>query len=52
MAAARRPSLSTGSLAQYAVFEADTPLLAHRPPGLPVAPAPRWSHCWPPRRPG
>jgi NADPH:quinone reductase-like Zn-dependent oxidoreductase len=36
MAAARRPSLSTGSLAQYAVFEADTPFLAHRPAGLPV----------------
>lgn len=29
-----RPSLSTGSLAEYAVFEADTPLLAHRPPQL------------------
>jgi NADPH:quinone reductase-like Zn-dependent oxidoreductase len=39
MAGARRPSLSTGSLAQYAVFEADTPFLAHRPPGLPVEPA-------------
>jgi NADPH:quinone reductase-like Zn-dependent oxidoreductase len=31
-----RPSLSTGSLAEYAVFEADTPLLAHRPPSLSV----------------
>ncbi len=31
-----RPSLSTGTLAEYAVFEADTPLLAHRPAGLPV----------------
>jgi NADPH:quinone reductase-like Zn-dependent oxidoreductase len=31
MAGATRPSLSTGSLAEYAVFEADTPLLAHRP---------------------
>ncbi|MGW5134595.1 NADP-dependent oxidoreductase [Streptomyces sp. NPDC004135] len=29
-----RPSLSTGSLAEYAVFEADTPLIAHRPAGL------------------
>jgi NADPH:quinone reductase-like Zn-dependent oxidoreductase len=36
MAGATRPSLSTGALAQYAVFEADTPFLAHRPPGLGV----------------
>jgi NADPH:quinone reductase-like Zn-dependent oxidoreductase len=36
MAGATRPSLSTGSLAQYAVFEADTPFLAQRPPGLSV----------------
>src|SRR5262249_41587434 len=36
MAGATRPSLSTGSLAQYAVFEADTPLLVHRPAGLDV----------------
>ena len=36
MAGATRPSLSTGSLAEYAVFEADTPLLAHRPAGLDV----------------
>jgi NADPH:quinone reductase-like Zn-dependent oxidoreductase len=36
MAGATRPSLSTGSLAEYAVFETDTPLLAHRPPGLSV----------------
>jgi NADPH:quinone reductase-like Zn-dependent oxidoreductase len=36
MAGATRPSLSTGSLAEYAVFEAHTPLLAHRPPGLSV----------------
>jgi NADPH:quinone reductase-like Zn-dependent oxidoreductase len=36
MAGATRPSLSTGTLAEYAVFEADTPLLAHRPPGLPA----------------
>lgn len=34
MAGATRPSLSTGCLAEYAVFEADTPLLAHRPPRL------------------
>ncbi|HEX7308025.1 NADP-dependent oxidoreductase [Lentzea sp.] len=39
MAGATRPSLSTGSLAEYAVFEADTPLLTHRPPGLDVADA-------------
>lgn len=32
----RRPSLSTGALAEYAVFEADTPHLAHRPAGVPV----------------
>ncbi|MER5419974.1 NADP-dependent oxidoreductase [Streptosporangium roseum] len=36
MAGATRPSLSTGSLAEYAVFEADTPFLAHRPDGLDV----------------
>ena len=34
MAGVARPSLSTGSLAEYAVFEADTPFLAHRPAGL------------------
>jgi NADPH:quinone reductase-like Zn-dependent oxidoreductase len=39
MAGAAKPSLSTGSLAEYAVFEADTPLLAHRPPGVDVADA-------------
>ncbi|MEE6260747.1 NADP-dependent oxidoreductase [Plantactinospora sonchi] len=39
MAGATRPSLSTGSLAEYAVFEADTPFLAHRPAGLDVAQA-------------
>ncbi|SFK85258.1 NADPH:quinone reductase [Amycolatopsis sacchari] len=33
---ARRPSMSTGALAEYAVFEADTPLLAHRPANIPV----------------
>lgn len=36
MAGATRPSLSTGTLAEFAVFEADTPLLAHRPPGVPA----------------
>ncbi|WP_326561163.1 NADP-dependent oxidoreductase [Micromonospora sp. NBC_01796] len=36
MAGANRPSLSTGSLAEYAVFEADTPFLAHRPASLTV----------------
>lgn len=36
MAGASRPSLSTGSLAEYAVFEADTAFLAHRPTGLGV----------------
>ncbi|GIF74093.1 NADP-dependent oxidoreductase [Asanoa siamensis] len=36
MAGTDRPSLSTGSLAEYAVFEADTPFLAHRPPALDV----------------
>jgi NADPH2:quinone reductase len=32
----RRPSTSTGALAEYAVFEADTPMLAHRPATVPV----------------
>ena len=36
MAGATRPSLSTGSLAEYAVFEADTPALALRPAGLDI----------------
>jgi NADPH:quinone reductase-like Zn-dependent oxidoreductase len=36
MAGATRPSLSTGSLAQYALFEADTPFLAYRPAGLSI----------------
>ncbi|HYN95301.1 MAG TPA: NADP-dependent oxidoreductase [Pilimelia sp.] len=36
MAGTTRPSLSTGSLAEYAVVEADTPFLAHRPSGLDV----------------
>jgi NADPH:quinone reductase-like Zn-dependent oxidoreductase len=34
MAGTARPSLSTGALAEYAVFEADTPFIAHRPPEL------------------
>ncbi|MDG6108606.1 NADP-dependent oxidoreductase [Dactylosporangium aurantiacum] len=29
-----RPSMSTGSLAQYTVVEADTPFVTHRPAGL------------------
>jgi NADPH:quinone reductase-like Zn-dependent oxidoreductase len=37
--AGARPSLGTGSLAEYAVFEADTPFIAHRPEGLDVADA-------------
>lgn len=36
MAGTNRPSLSTGSLAEYAVFEADTPFLAHRPSNLDI----------------
>lgn len=36
---ASRPSPSTGSLAGFAVFEADTPLITHRPAGLPAADA-------------
>lgn len=31
-----KPSVSTGALAEYAVFEADTLLLAHRPDTVPV----------------
>ncbi|HEV2634216.1 MAG TPA: NADP-dependent oxidoreductase [Actinocrinis sp.] len=34
--AGRRPSVGTGSLAEYAVVEADTALVAHRPAALPV----------------
>jgi NADPH:quinone reductase-like Zn-dependent oxidoreductase len=34
MADVARPSLGTGTLAEYAVFEADTPFLAHRPASL------------------
>ncbi|WP_328393390.1 NADP-dependent oxidoreductase [Nocardia sp. NBC_00416] len=30
------PSFSTGTMAEYAVFEADSPALAHRPDGLSV----------------
>jgi NADPH:quinone reductase-like Zn-dependent oxidoreductase len=36
MAGSSRPSMSTGSLAQFAVFEADTPFIAHRPESLDV----------------
>jgi NADPH:quinone reductase-like Zn-dependent oxidoreductase len=32
--AGERPSLTTGALAEYAVFEADTPFIAKRPQGL------------------
>jgi NADPH:quinone reductase-like Zn-dependent oxidoreductase len=39
MAGATRPSLTTGTLAEYAVFEADTPFIAHRPDTLDVADA-------------
>ncbi|GAB7050775.1 NADP-dependent oxidoreductase [Catenuloplanes indicus] len=31
-----RPSLGTGALAEYTVCEADTPLIAHRPAGVPA----------------
>lgn len=34
--AGSRPSLSTGSLAEYLVCEADTPFIAHRPPAVTV----------------
>ncbi|NUO57217.1 MAG: NADP-dependent oxidoreductase [Hamadaea sp.] len=34
MASPTRPSLGTGTLAEYVVIEADTPLIAHRPAGL------------------
>lgn len=37
--AGTRPSVGTGSLAEYAVVEADTPLIAHRPDGLSAADA-------------
>lgn len=36
MAGASRPSLTSGSLAEYAIFEADTPFIAHRPAELDV----------------
>ncbi|WP_127508158.1 NADP-dependent oxidoreductase [Actinoplanes solisilvae] len=32
--AGAHPSMTTGTLAEFAVFEAATPFLAHRPPGL------------------
>ena len=34
--AGKRPSVGTGSLAEYMVVEADTPMVAHRPAGLPA----------------
>ncbi len=37
--AGARPSMTTGTLAEYAVFEADTPFLAHRPARLDVVQA-------------
>jgi len=39
MAGAERPSLTTGTLAEFAVFEADTPFIAHRPATLDVVQA-------------
>ncbi|GAA2908809.1 NADPH:quinone reductase [Actinoplanes cyaneus] len=39
MAASDRPSLGTGTLAEYVVVEAGTPFVAHRPAGLPPAEA-------------
>ncbi|MBB2943195.1 NADPH:quinone reductase-like Zn-dependent oxidoreductase [Actinoplanes lutulentus] len=34
-----KPSLGTGTLAEFVVVEADTPFIAHRPPSLPAAEA-------------
>ncbi|MEU8820627.1 NADP-dependent oxidoreductase [Actinoplanes sp. NPDC048796] len=39
LAGAKNPSVTTGTLAQYAVFEAGTPFIAHRPASLDVAAA-------------
>ncbi|GIF26842.1 NADPH:quinone reductase-like Zn-dependent oxidoreductase [Actinoplanes tereljensis] len=39
MAGAEKPSLTTGTLAEYAVFEADTPFIAHRPGTLDIVQA-------------
>ncbi|GAA0506228.1 NADPH:quinone reductase [Paractinoplanes deccanensis] len=39
LAGAKRPSVTTGTLAEYAVFEAGTPFIAHRPPELDVVTA-------------
>ena len=39
LAGATRPSITTGTLAEFAVFEADTPMIAHRPADLDVAQA-------------
>jgi NADPH:quinone reductase-like Zn-dependent oxidoreductase len=37
MAGSKNPSMTTGTLAEYAVFEANTPFLAHRPSSLDIA---------------
>ena len=37
--AGTRPSVGSGAMAEYAVVEADTPLITHRPKGLPAADA-------------
>lgn len=37
MAGSKNPSMTTGTLAEYAVFEADTPFLAHRPSHVDIA---------------
>lgn len=39
LAGAKRPSITTGTLAEFAVFEADTPMIAHRPADLDVVQA-------------
>jgi NADPH:quinone reductase-like Zn-dependent oxidoreductase len=39
MAGAKNPSVTTGTLAEYAVFEAGTPFIAHRPSSLDVVTA-------------
>ncbi|MFF5084983.1 NADP-dependent oxidoreductase [Actinoplanes sp. NPDC000266] len=39
LAGAKQPSVTTGTLAEYAVFEAGTPFIAHRPASLDVVDA-------------
>jgi len=39
LAGSKNPSMTTGTLAEYAVFEAHTPFLAVRPPTLDIVPA-------------